>query len=424
MLGPVIKATRISADRDVVVKASRGLWYLGCLTMPMLAVRVGPATVSDLLFASAALILSLAVIRYRGTTRLSWPLAAGLTIAAALITMGHAASASESLAVAGRMIFLFVIWRWQGRSVVGTTEHLRRSLVAYVTGAALSAAVGALQAGAGITVFNLELSGSTFARAPGLAGHVNDQGGQLAVAVCLGLGLYLHEQHRSRRLAALIIACVVGLVLSGSVTGMLAMTAGALFMLVRRGISFSVLARLTASIAVVLWLTTQLQSRFSDADPISRLLSSTGNAGGISTLHLRVLTDQFAWAHIQEHPWGGVGLDPASGGTYNGLTQTHNIFLLFWFQGGALFLAALLIALIAVAPLALHRSRPFEATQEAIAGGFLAALVFAQTAPIVYQRYFWFPALLAVILADQRSRAASLQTHEVTPVSKQAATTR
>jgi hypothetical protein len=377
--------------------------------MPALSLRVGDITIGDIAFGLAAIVGLLAIVRYQpDRSRWAWATAAGLAVLAALLAHSHIGRENANLAVAGRMVFLWVIWRWTCTATLGRTEHVRRSLTMFLCGCAASAAAGAAQVVLGMDVLGVTLTGNTDARASGLAGHVNDQGGQLAVAICIGTALWLHESGLRGRLTMLTGMSAGGLILSGSVTGMLATVSGVLFVVASSG-RLKRTVQVVAVIALGIWLAVRLQARLTGGDPLSRFQSATGENGDVSTLRLRLETMNYAWTHILRDPWTGVGLDSASGGTYDSVTQAHNIFLLFWYQGGIVYLLAVVIALLAAGALLFRRVRRRSSLGASLAGGFVAAMVFAQTAPIMYQRYFWFTAVLAfaLIAVDRRRTQVS-----------------
>ncbi|MCZ2846587.1 O-antigen ligase family protein [Modestobacter sp. VKM Ac-2978] len=293
-------------------------------------------------------------------------------------------------------------------------------MLAFLTGSALSSLAAVGQVALGIFPAGGELVGGDGQRAPGLADHVNDQGAQLAIAIAIGIALLLNRgSARQPIVAALAALCGIGLVLSGSVTGMASAVVAALVVLFRARIRLRTILVGAAGAGLALYIAVRIQGALTGGDPLARLASATGRNGDISTLEIRLRTWQSAWQRILESPFVGSGLDIISGGTYDGVTQAHNIFLLYWYQGGLLLLVALLVALTPAVRTMLYRRLPEAPMHEAAVGGAVAALAYAQTAPIMFQRYFWLPLVLLLVLADQRRQLARDLEHRREPGSAQ-----
>ncbi len=187
---------------------------------------------------------------------------------------------------------------------------------------------------------------------------------------------------------------LAGLVFSGSVSGMLCAITGALTALLlqprgKRALGFLLIVGTGVSLLVFSFY----QQATLGIDPLSRFYSATGQTSDTNTLALRLLTDEMGWEGIQRSPIVGVGLDIESGGVVLIGTQVHNIFLLYWLQGGILLLFALMIVLMASGG-QLWRAE-HSPTKTLLIASTLTALLYAQTAPIMFQRYFWLPFILA-----------------------------
>jgi len=212
--------------------------------------------------------------------------------------------------------------------------------------------------------------------------------------------------HRDRRLFAsyvVILACGVGLVLSGSVTGMIAAVLALCGVLVRRRLSFKALCYGLTIIMLAYVAGTFLQHHTlggRGVSPLDRLTASTG--GGTieqNTFESRLGTDRIALGWIAADPIFGRGLDPSAGATIDDL-PVHNMFLLLWAQGGLLLALALLLVLTRMAHVVLAVGGRSDPLKEQLVGGALAALIFAMTAPITFQRYFWLPLILLLVYEE------------------------
>jgi O-antigen ligase len=107
-----------------------------------------------------------------------------------------------------------------------------------------------------------------------------------------------------------------------------------------------------------------------------------------------------SWTGIVESPFLGHGLDILSSLTYldpNNNTEypTHNFVLMAWYQGGILFLVGDLICIAEALRRMFLGGKP-DGTRRVLFGGAVAVLLFAMQAPMMFDRYFWFPFVLAM----------------------------
>ena len=402
-----------SGTRPLFERPAWILFSAAMLTLPMLSLRApGGLTFSDLLFmASVGLV---AVDRFRRSVRplLSIQVAVGLAAVATLLSSVASLAPVESIGVGLRVVYLFAIWQWQIRVLVRDPQRVVTSVRLYLAGCACSATVAIGQAGFGLAVGGVVEWGRT----PGLTEHVNDMGGSMAVGAALAAGLVVTGKARSTGVVALLFVGV-GLVLSGSVTGMGAAMTGVLVVAFRR-LSVRAVGMLAAGAIAVVFVAIQLQEVLPyAADPVARLRETTGGGG---TLQARIDTDAYAWSHISHNPWTGVGLDMESGLTVSGglgpLLQVHNMVLLAWFQGGLLLLAAVVLVVIVAVRTALKRAGDgLGALQDIALGGAVAAIVFAMTAPVLYHRYFWLPMFLSVTIGELSWSSGRLDQPEPSP---------
>lgn len=219
-------------------------------------------------------------------------------------------------------------------------------------------------------------------RANGLAGHTNILGILSAVTILMCVGA-------ANRL--LLVAAAVnmgGLIVSGSLSAMIALVAGvAVFFVVRRTALWRILIATTA-LGTALYLAQVFSAQWTALrSPLHRVRQTTGQTDEISTLGIRAETFQYAWERIKQNPFWGAGLDDSSGATFDQVTLTHNLPIRAWFQGGI----ALAIAVIIVIGIL---SRLVVLAIGAATGGTEAAtivtlLVFSLTSATLSQPYFW-----------------------------------
>jgi O-antigen ligase len=384
----------------VVLRASRWLFYVSAAFVPLTAVRsFAGVTIGDAALGLAAALALLSLSRPSGMVHRALIVASALAILALVLIAPSSSSALTELAVAGRMVFVWVVWAWVASVSLLTRRHFAVACSAFVIGACLSSIVALAQLG-GLDLRSLvaEPSTGTSGRLAGLGEHANGQGGTLAVGLVLCLGAILAG--RLRRWATVAAAIVaIGLLLTASITGLIAACVGLLVLLWRIR-SFKTLAAAGALILGAALLFTFLQRAFPGVvTPFSRFESAIG-IGGVSTVDQRRLTIEYAWERIAENPLTGIGFADG-GGTYNGVTQAHNMEILAWYQGGPILAAAIVIVLGATIAVGLRSKGDYlMATLFAAA---VSAIFFAQTGPSLYDRFLWLPVVLLLTAQTLRS---------------------
>jgi O-antigen ligase len=237
-------------------------------------------------------------------------------------------------------------------------------------------------------------------RYPGFTDHVSDLGGvaSVAAAFCLlAMGKVLHASHR-RALSACLAICTIGLVLSGSVSGMIAVLTAAAALLIRHTIALRRIAVFgIAGMAGLSYLQIR-QSKRGALTPWDRLLQVTGRTErpppGARTGEFRLNLIRAAWSEIRHHPLLGRGLAPRDGTLIDDL-GVHNVLLAAWYGGGLLTFAG--VALVGFSALAGGWRRRYETSLEALFAATIAAVTFAMTAPSVFNRYYWLPIVMLII---------------------------
>ena len=393
---------------DALLAAGRALLYPGLALTSLLLVR-GPAElpVGDILVAMAGLLGALSLARR--TLRLpgSILVAGGLAGAGALLASVVSSDPLGSAAVGVRVVYLVVVVPWVLLTLLTEQRHVVRAVLWLVGGAALCAAGALAQVVLGDIITGGEITGDN--RLTGFTGHVSDLGGITAMGVGAALGaVFSPLPKRHRRVAGAVLALsALGLMLSGSVSGMLTVLAVVLFLGVRQALRFRRAVILGALGTGAGMFALSVLAEAGARNPVERLLVTTGetSVGGESnTAGSRFELTVRAVQGITERPLTGHGLVPAD----NILLRTlsvHNNFLAAWHSGGILLFAGVVIASAIAVRYCLARdlSDPLCTT---VAGATVAAMVFAQTAPSFYNRYYWLPIAFAVVLTV-RARASA-----------------
>ncbi|MGI8664200.1 MAG: O-antigen ligase family protein [Acidimicrobiales bacterium] len=264
----------------------------------------------------------------------------------------------------------------------------------YVYGSAASAAVAAGQA-LGVVGF-AQVPGITN-RFLGLAEHFNDLGGTLAIGLVASI---FGNSTLARPVRVLIpLTIVIGLFLSGSVTGNLAASAGIAWGFYRsssrrhRRAAFAVVGLVLATLLVV-----ALNNRSTLEDRLQVVTKGAGGEQG--TLFSRIDSMSSALHRIEDSPLLGRGSSAKEAAVLKDGTATHNIVLLYWYQSGLLGVLGLLLVLHAATRRSRRRLAP--ATNAML----VAALIYSLTAPIQFHRYFWLPVLMALACRPLQTRGS------------------
>ncbi|MFC8682670.1 O-antigen ligase family protein [Microbacterium ureisolvens] len=394
-----------SASRDFLLRTATPFLMGGMFFTPMLVLRIGGFTVGDVLFfvASGLVLLSTAP---RPPRQPAIQVALLLGLIGSALVLAQTPNIAESTMVSIRVLFVWSIWQFAVRKWAEHPQQLSVLVTCFAVGAAASGAVAIGQAYLGLSVPGTEI---VHGRVPGLATHVNGQGGALAVATAMTVGLLLARVRARLHLACLVLI-VIGLLLSGSVTGMLAAIVGTFVVMIAQKASLGRLFAILGTAALAVLAALNLQTLVPGASsPLDRFLDTTGQSDSEGTLASRVATYIWTWERIVASPLVGVGLDANSGGTFDGQTQVHNMLLLVWFQGGLLLLTAVLVV-IAYTVSAFAKMPP-NTLKAPLLGAFAGALTFAMTGPVLYDRWFWLPFVLAWALPVAIQRDVDHQVH-------------
>lgn len=405
---------------DALLKAGRMLVYPGLALTSLLLLR-GPAElpIGDILIALGGVLAAMSLARHPHRLPGALVVAAVLVGAGALLAATVSSDPAESLGIGARVVFCVAVVPWILLTVLVEDRHVVAAVAWWLAGAAACAAFALLNALFGEVIPGAMVTGD--ARFSGFTPHVSDLGGITAMGVGAGLGAVFSSLPRRSRalLVALGAVCATGLLLSGSVSGMLAATAALIYLMlagvVRLGRALPLLVIGATAGGFALSLLSDVGAR----GPIERFLLVTGQttAGAdANTADIRLDLATRAVAGILGSPLVGHGL-PVEDNTLRGTFTVHNIFLAAWHSGGILFLAGVLVATVFAVRWCLA-GRAVHDLGTVVAAAVIAAVVFAQTAPSFYNRYYWLPVAFAVVLAVRSRRHARVgyrRAHAVGP---------
>jgi hypothetical protein len=385
-----VRAPDLTPRNDALAGTTRFFVYLGSLFVPAPVIQLGGGLqVSDAALMAATAAAFLMIGRGESSAGSAFRFVAALAVAAGCISAVRSMTPTSELVWTLRLLFMFGVLPAVLTRALLLPQHVLRCVSAFVVGASASG-LAAVMANFGFVL--PWVHGQVSDRLAGLNVHPNGQGGTLAVAFVLSAGL-IASQRQFRWILALL-SCFLGLIMSGSISATTVTVIGTLFTIWRlKKRMWTVLAISAFSFvgwAAVLALQGQ---RAAFLTPAERLSSATGRTG-TSTLALRMESIRFAWRHIVSSPFFGVGLSEEHARTFNGVTATHNMEMLAWYQGGALLFAGVCL-LVVMGIVASLKARETLAT--VFSGGAITALLFAQTGPSLIDRYVWLPVIWMII---------------------------
>jgi O-antigen/teichoic acid export membrane protein len=407
------------------LRLPRAVYYLGLLLLALLTVRAsGQVTFSDLLFLLSMMLAVAELIILRRNVPITIPLL--LLGGMAIFTIGGLLSSFESymafhsVATVARLIFLTVFWFWLGTVVLSRREHVLTAIALWVASAAICGAGAVAQLLAGDVIPNTH---PIYGRSTGFTAQPNDLGGLCAIAFVPAVMLTARQGlSSSRRLGAYLALLLVlgGLVLSGSVGAVIAALAAVFVWFALQRSSRRSLMPFVVMVAAVLSLTT-VQSIRGDPTPVERFHSVTESAPGAAgsgSLASRIATYRVAATAIERDPFVGVGLDLVSVTKPFGVVSyeydVHNLVIGTWYKAGLFGLIGILMAVLAVVRVGWRAILDARQDGEGMVGAallssFVAFVVFAMGAPVLFSRYGWIPAALLLALRAVQLREPGLR---------------
>jgi O-antigen ligase len=395
-------------------RLARFVFYLGAATIGLLTIRPAFAlTASDLIFFACLGLTCLALLTSR--TDRDYLVPATITVGVGLFAFGGfisslgAVMTIQSLSIIARLLYLTVVWFWLATILLQTRRHIEIAAGAWVMSAALSASGALAQFFRGDIIPGGD---SAWGRMTGFTPHYNHLGGLVAIAFVPALMFAVDSPHRRVRIFGTVVIgfLAAGLLLSGSVGGLLATVCSVVFWIAIRGITLQTALRLSAVVAVGAVLVFAVGATGDPIGRIKRVTSAQEAAAGTGgSVYTRLEGYDEAWARIVEQPLIGVGLDLPSSEAVLGPNAVHNMVINQWFTAGILGLIGIIVIIYGVVLTAARLIR--SSTQEvrtlstALLASVVAFLVFGMGEPILFVRYGWFPAALLVALHAQRRRA-------------------
>jgi len=367
---------------------------------------------SEILFIASFAGCVFAVLRGERVARVPAALVVGVLVFAfgAAISSASARSPGDSLAEALHAVYVMLLWAWTGAMVLRSRRQLLVAITLWTVSAAANG-VGALTQVAGIDSIAGALEEN---RATGFADHANDLGAATGVALVPALMLATRWRAKETSPARfgrwVVVALIaIGAALSASVAGMAGALVAILVWLSSPSVRAGTRVAIVAALAVAL-LGAAVVGGGSVTSPAERLQQVTSTPGlqpAAGSGQERLDIARTAWPRISADPLVGAGLDtPDTVVTVFSAGravpyQVHGALLAAWYGAGIFGLIGILIVFGAVFA-AGWRGLTREASDDgrligwALLAAFAAFLVYAMTAPLFFQQYGWFAAVMLV----------------------------
>lgn len=271
-------------------------------------------------------------------------------------------------------------------------------LVLFLVAHTLSIGVAFAQA-VGIDAFGLSQRGG---RVNGLAYHPNVLG-IISVLVVLFLTGFIFKNRGSIVWAGfLILANLYAIVLSGSLSSLLALLAGLAIFLNKLGVweRFIVLFYSFVALLFVFSIGTKPFLRLLPDFTQERMRVVLGEqSGGVASAEIRFQTYNHALSYISRDPVVGVGMDSMNQSTVALDLVVHNYLLRGWYQGGFLLFVGFLVLTIYYLWQAQRLARFGHLEFSSI---IVALFAFALTSAFYTQSNYWLPIIFCGVLASLR----------------------
>jgi len=399
----------VREEGEARVRLARFLYYGGLLSVGQLTIRPAfSVNLSDYLFFAALVVAFPSLFSQRlGDGYLPRGVLCGayLFCLGALLSTFASPQPVRSLLWTVRFAYVTVAWFWLGTVVLRRSDQVRTAVVCWVVSVAISGAAAVAQLFWGDVIPGTAVAGG---RMTGFTQHPNFLGASAAVAFIAAIWLATSSP-RSMPFPFAGVATVAlvgtGIVLSGSVGGLIAASVAAATYLALSRPSLRVIL-LVAVIAATALAVIQLQIREGAPTPLQRVQQVRQEGGSVSS---RLDTYRLVIPRIEHDPLIGAGMGAEADANQSNLGFAHNSLLGAWYQGGLLALLGLLLVLASLIVTALDaRRRAVDGRDRLLCTALLACLLaylaWVMGAPALFERYGWVPAALVLAVRAQQRR--------------------
>lgn len=392
-------------------------FYLGLVTIGQLTFRILPTvTISDLFFIIALCImafiniksqrLSLAFIKTGGFLYLG----IFLYSLSALLTAFFSENELDNITQIIKLLFSSLGLIYITFNIIKSEKDIIFSILCLGLSGAING-MGALSQ-AIISPDIIPNTEAYYQRMTGFTQHVNDLNSMESVLIYILLSLVILKKKIDKLLPLILLAfSFLGIVLSGSTSGLLGLAVAMLLWLLTQKASLSKILGIT-TILLSSFLLISLQSLLTDSsfqDQIDRVFA--GGDSYESTSASRFDTYKYASKSILTNIFIGKGISSGGSKTEDGLA-VHNILINAWYETGILgFLGMGLIitSIYIISYKALKKAsyKKIKILLLGIHGSIIVFIVYSMTAPVLVQRHLW------IIVAIALSASAISHRHNV-----------
>ncbi|WP_033541950.1 O-antigen ligase family protein [Planococcus sp. CAU13] len=381
---------------------ARLFYYVATFLIPMLILRpIAGITLSDILY-FLAIGTAVGIILFQKKMvyiNFNVWLIVGimLFILGALLSSFGAGSPILSLTKAARFPFIVLIWFWLSIILLKNEQYVYTAFKFWIASIAFNGFIATLQ-----LKFDIPYAVVQYGRMTAFTGNMSDLGAITSIAWIPALILATNSRLKYSLLGYLALIFIgLGVLLSGSVSGLITVAAGTLIWLAIGRPSIKLLI-LGAVLSVIVISVINIQEKEGLATPFNRIETATSldATNPDSTMMSRLLTYQAGMSEIANNPVVGVGFDGKE--TETGF-EVHNIFLGALYQGGIFSFLGMIIICMTILKIGYcnvknsHTKLIFNLSL-AVFISFICMLVFGMTGQFLYQRYAWIPAALLLAL--------------------------
>lgn len=308
-----------------------------------------------------------------------------------------------------KFFYVIGIWFWLGTILLQWPGDIQKAVMFWTLSAAIMSVGAAAQLIWGDIIPGTSPAGC---RMTGFVEHVNELGGITSIALVPALHLAASDRQAiwpSCGKWLIVFLTAGGLILSGSVTGVLSAGIGFLIWAIMSKVALKDLAVFVIGAGTVIGLLSMANdcAYLIWLDRLNVLFAQGHDA---ITLASRFDTYKAAWEVISQEPIVGVGVGPLNGRTRTGYV-VHNILLGSWYEAGLFGFLGMLLVLSSIAALGVKMIRNPSLKQIQMIGisflsSYMAFVVFAFVQPIYFKRFVWISAALLVALYGVGRRSA------------------
>lgn len=392
-----LKSKALDNDGKNQYRIIRFLFYIATFFIPMLIVRpVAGTTLSDLIYFLCMAMTLFVMFNKRKIQYIKFPplLMFGLILfmLGAIVSSLASGEVITSIAKAARLPFIILVWFWLCVILLNKEKYVYTTLKIWVASMAFNGLISVLQ-----LKMEIPYTVNFYGRMTAFTGNISDLGAVTSIAFIPALVLATKKTKYTLLSYITMLLVGLGVIMSGSVSGLITVVVGTFIWLMIGRPSFRFLV-VGSLLAVSLIVVMGIQESKGLVTPLSRIEASTSlnSSDSNATMMSRLVTYKAGLDEISHNPFIGVGFHGKETETGFGV---HNIFLGALYQGGIFSFLGLLIICISILSLGYYNVKNSTTKLSvdislALFISFICMLVFGMTGQFLYQRYAWITGAL------------------------------